>query len=902
MRRLPETLSIEVQKGGEGKSRVKMQNGSGWSLVESPSTAFFDDFEDNDDPEAKPTGSYAISTLEVHEGAFHFTYLATFLSYITPHELPVELLRDVFRSRVSVPQLILEALKIESGFICLVGLFFLVGIIPLSILIAWSCAGKSTISQCDSQSGSEDTTTASSMVGTTPPPRSNLMAIDESLEDALNCRKRVLAGVLQFILIALLASIATMFVTNEQVASTLEKTPSLVRISLQDAETFIKDSFRQITFHTHSALSNVSESIEYDLIHVDTLLGEPIRRDLAQASGIEEAFEALLNLCALNIEVLRRVHLLQKSVSRAIVVSADASARIEDLQFQLSVLQRQCLSRDRPLCDTLRLRGFEESGFMRALHDLQRDPALLRMMSLGEVEVDSRWQNLSHEVASARANFFGYPLKMMEETEVPREKARKELIRLRDAFQWFRRDFGILARNLVDEVDHLWGRIVPAFDEMQIGGRLLWIFGICCSIVALLVTLLIYSSLSCSCCEAEEKAGITLLGGTTLMSICSLSLSFFCVMVMLLGGHGEVFLCRPLADSPNYTVLQRLLDKPGLLLTTQSQIGVINSILNRASHAKNATVTTSLGDVIENCGQNASTYATFQLETILEASQIANLDNYPTFTEAVERVVASEEDFLTLTASLGQILNIIISESHVNLTKYRMHLSQAIPERDLATFIDQMQRVSLQIRDVATSSRMTTLGSRARRLEVSVMQFLEQLRAELLYHLTALELQKDPWDKQLNISLKLLRSAQEIINEEAREICRNHTESYQIRLKNHFSTAKDILMDILNGNSASCWPLFAIFMANRALFCAHLMDPLNGLWFSTFCCLLLWAICTPICLSLAQIFRRLRKVRKFRHTNSHQYGAPSDIQIISEQSNWGATTRQDDLDIDRSNW
>lgn len=66
-----------------------MQNGSGWSLVESPSTAFFDDFEDNDDPEAKPTGSYAISTLEVHNGAFHFTYLATFLSYITPHELPV---------------------------------------------------------------------------------------------------------------------------------------------------------------------------------------------------------------------------------------------------------------------------------------------------------------------------------------------------------------------------------------------------------------------------------------------------------------------------------------------------------------------------------------------------------------------------------------------------------------------------------------------------------------------------------------------------------------------------------------------------------------------------------------------------------------------------------------------
>lgn len=86
-----------------------------------------------------------------------------------------------------------------------------------------------------------------------------------------------------------------------------------------------------------------------------------------------------------------------------------------------------------------------------------------------------------------------------------------------------------------------------------------------------------------------------------------------------------------------------------------------------------------------------------------------------------------------------------------------------------------------QIRDVATSSRMTTLGSRAKRLEVSVMQFLEQLRAELLYHLTALELQKDPWEKQLNLSLNLLKNSQEIINDEASEICKNQTDGYQVR-------------------------------------------------------------------------------------------------------------------------
>lgn len=51
---------------------------------------------------------------------------------------------------------------------------------------------------------------------------------------------------------------------------------------------------------------------------------------------------------------------------------------------------------------------------------------------------------------------------------------------------------------------------------------------------------------------------------------------------------------------------------------------------------------------------------------------------------------------------------------------------------------------------MATSSRMGTLGSRARRLQASVMQPLDQVRNEIVYHLTALELLKEPWASQVN--------------------------------------------------------------------------------------------------------------------------------------------------------
>lgn len=48
-------------------------------------------------------------------------------------------------------------------------------------------------------------------------------------------------------------------------------------------------------------------------------------------------------------------------------------------------------------------------------------------------------------------------------------------------------------------------------------------------------------------------------------------------------------------------------------------------------------------------------------------------------------------------------------DSKIDLISTRK-LLEVSPEKEAITFIDQMQRVSLQIQDVPTSSRMTSLG------------------------------------------------------------------------------------------------------------------------------------------------------------------------------------------------
>lgn len=76
---------------------------------------------------------------------------------------------------------------------------------------------------------------------------------------------------------------------------------------------------------------------------------------------------------------------------------------------------------------------------------------------------------------------------------------------------------------------------------------------------------------------------------------------------------------------------------------------------------------------------------------------------------------------------------------------------------------------------------MTTLGGRAKRLQTSLLKPLEHLRSEIVYHLTALELQIKPWAQQVNKSLNQLRTAQVSLNNQTAITCIDATESYQNR-------------------------------------------------------------------------------------------------------------------------
>ena len=76
---------------------------------------------------------------------------------------------------------------------------------------------------------------------------------------------------------------------------------------------------------------------------------------------------------------------------------------------------------------------------------------------------------------------------------------------------------------------------------------------------------------------------------------------------------------------------------------------------------------------------------------------------------------------------------------------------------------------------------MTTLGSRARRLQITVLQQLERHRTELLYQLTAFDLQKGYWEAKLNKSIENLKFARNFFHHHSEKIFREKSQAFRIK-------------------------------------------------------------------------------------------------------------------------
>lgn len=429
-----------------------------------------------------------------------------------------------------------------------------------------------------------------------------------------------------------------------------------------------------------------------------------------------------------NLELVQRLNAIYKTLGQALQISGDAASRMEELQIQLSFIQGQCIAPDRSLCETLRLANFDEFEIMNSLIRLQKDQQLIHMYewSTGrdplnrfrEHRVANEWYNLTVLLSESRERFRSIPAQIKRQSEGPCNALQKDLRQLEDTSSEIIRELGFYARRTISKIDKVWAKILPHFEELNEVAEVIWTLGLCVTGVCTFGIVLFYSGLSLGCCwHSPRKAAVTLILACVLLSLISAALALFTTLAMLLGGHGEIFLCGPLYDAPNYYILRRLFDKPGLVFRTESEFGLFHDLLLEPGrgeekfyrHAPPTSSSSSslledvtLEQVLNECQEGRRpTFAVFQLGRLVKVSELYTNESNARITEHVKRSVSLDWTNFTgnLTTPLQTALERIRLESRVDLTGYRINLSEPTPVRELATFVEHLQRVSIQVGD-----------------------------------------------------------------------------------------------------------------------------------------------------------------------------------------------------------
>ncbi|KAJ9585971.1 hypothetical protein L9F63_020385, partial [Diploptera punctata] len=485
---------------------------------------------------------------------------------------------------------------------------------------------------------------------------------------------------------------------------------------------------------------------------------------------------------------------------------------------------------------------------------------------------DLRDGNLSLVIQQARGEFQYIPLRVEKDTRDARNGVKRQLSRQKEVLDSSIWALDVVTRDLTYKIENARSQALQIVQGVSTIEQWRWFTGLGSALAVLLLWILLLSGITCGCCGSEERAAPTLLTSVVLMCLFSIILWAVALCALLVGGHGEVFVCRPLYDEPGYDALTRLVDRPGVLF--QRGGGFFSNLLYG-----NSTMDVPLRDVLQKCQENGSTYSAFKLKQVFDVDVATNHRQWDMVHSELSRVKVNLSNMVLLTPELQHHLQELLWKRCPPPT--RIQMTGQVTGKDLTSFADQMTSVANQITDWATLNRLENIISTTRNIMASHIQPLEQHKEDLVYQLTALEMQLAPLQRQVNQSLSHFKTIQYYINNQGENIASQKSQGYVSRLIGYMDQYRVHVLNKTQHQVAPCRPVWNLYHAMRLLLCRHIMDPLNGFWFATVLCLLLFLAATPPCLKLMDHYKYLKHNSSLLRSRSSE--SPSETLMIPEQ-------------------
>ncbi len=324
-------------------------------------------------------------------------------------------------------------------------------------------------------------------------------------------------------------------------------------------------------------------------------------------------------------------------------------------------------------------------------------------------------KRLTEELSLSKKSFRNYSHQLKQESVKERDEILRQLSIMRSEINETINKLSHVVKHILDKIGIAWQKILLGIENVEEIGYAFWLIGVISCSSLIVVSLFLILPLSFTCCQIDNIAGTAYQMTAWIVSLFSIALGFFTIFELIIGGHGEVFVCRVFYEKPELVMIGKLFDNPGMIYRNPPKNGILSEILV-SDRIGTSFTNKSLTKVLAECENDQSAYYTFQIDNLLDLKNVLNYENYPDLANKINGINASEAPFKSLTQKLQFLFTDLIRDSDVNFTKFRNEITQISPDKEITNFIDQLQRVSFQIDDTSTASRMESLVAFARRL------------------------------------------------------------------------------------------------------------------------------------------------------------------------------------------
>ncbi|CAK1585303.1 unnamed protein product [Parnassius mnemosyne] len=767
--------------------------------------------------------NYLIPKFKLEEGFHPFTFMSEFFSFIYPFDFSDGIAKDIILGKNTFPYSFIQSIKLESTFLAFIVLFICIALIIPSYLIILGILALIS----SSNSGDEIETGA---------------LFPETTKS--NWGDKLLVFMTFFAVILCCILIGGMILSNEQSHLAAASSRNVVNCACADIAAWLAVAARELHHCLVPPIDLVFYAYQEDLKNVNTLLGVPIQHAIASESGIDLVLDSVADIITESEDLSTKIASLRNISMKAGALAVVASDKINDLARQIDSLKKQCSPKDTPLCDTLNTHSLQ---LKLQFNSILKEQQLLELRTLG---VD----NLTLAISTAKQELRSLPSVILTQTKQVRDNILRDIENRRDKVHSSARILSDIVRYLTAGLHSLARELETGLDRIEKYEFWRWTFMLACTIAFSFGMTLILIAMLCGCGKSKSNAKRTLQVSAVWLCFASLLLWAVVSAVFLIAGHAEVYVCHALWDTSQYKTLSKLLDRPSPLL--QNREGIFDALFR---DLENVTIDVSMRDVLRDCERNRPAYVVFQLDRILDVNKETSYFEWEELQADLGRLSSSVDvSFLrSISIPFNRILNEILIKSNVNLPLYRMEYNNPIVGKDLAALEDQLENVAAQVSDLNTSGRLGSLAKRTGGVYITYIKPLEQLRADLVFKLTELELQLIPYRRRLNISLSHIHTAQYYIDNQGDVIAQKKVSVYVSRLISHAAGWRSHVLTSTGKQAARCQPLFAVYAAVRALLCNKYVASLHGWWVIGAVLGLLWCIfLTPLCVKLWRTYDR----------------------------------------------